>query len=369
MWATSDTRVPELPVLTASEFERSIAKEVARCQRRPSWFEFGVVSLRFNWQQQLAATHRLVRQIRERIRITDELGWWNDRLAILLPETDRDGVAVVANWVEEKGRDLGLTIATEIMMYPWDDSIGTKSSELWTDVDHAILPPSPTSPISAHSVENRSKGRLKSTPWVSRAKPIPFWKRLVDVVGAGLGMVVLAPVFPIMAWLIRRDSPGSAIYVQWREGFGGRPFRMYKFRTMRTDAEQMQDDLRHVNEQDGPAFKLADDPRVTRFGRWLRKTGLDELPQLWNVLRGEMSLVGPRPLPIHESERCTIWQRNRLTVTPGITCIWQVTGGRNVSFDDWMRMDLAYVKQRSLWLDLRLLWATLRMAIGRRASV
>jgi lipopolysaccharide/colanic/teichoic acid biosynthesis glycosyltransferase len=143
---------------------------------------------------------------------------------------------------------------------------------------------------------------------------------------------------------------------------------MYKFRTMCVDAEASKAELRQFSEQDGPAFKLTNDPRVTPLGHFLRKTCIDELPQLWNVLRGEMSLVGPRPLPVDESRKCQPWQRRRLAVKPGLTCIWQVEGGISVSFDQWMRMDLRYAAARTPASDAKLLWKTFTKVLLRRAS-
>jgi lipopolysaccharide/colanic/teichoic acid biosynthesis glycosyltransferase len=157
---------------------------------------------------------------------------------------------------------------------------------------------------------------------------------------------------------IKLTSQGPVLYSQEREGLGGRKFRLYKLRTMRIDADKLQAALRSYSEQDGPAFKMRDDPRATWIGRWLRATSMDELPQLWNVLRGEMSLVGPRPLPTSESVQCLPWQRRRLSVVPGMTCIWQIWGRNTVAFDEWMRMDLEYVHHRSLLCDLKLLAIT-----------
>ena len=151
-----------------------------------------------------------------------------------------------------------------------------------------------------------------------------------------------------------------------RAGLGGRPFTILKFRTMTADAEVQKAALRPLSERDGPAFKLSRDPRVTAVGRILRQTSIDELPQLWNVLRGEMSLVGPRPLPLDESDECARWQRHRLDVTPGLTCIWQVHGRSTVTFDEWMRMDMQYIESRSFWQDVKILAMTVPAVLLKR---
>jgi lipopolysaccharide/colanic/teichoic acid biosynthesis glycosyltransferase len=191
------------------------------------------------------------------------------------------------------------------------------------------------------------------------SRPLPAWKRLLDVACASLGLVLLAPLLGLVAICIKITSRGPILFVQQRSGLAGRPFPMLKFRTMVADAETKKADLLTRNEQDGPAFKLADDPRVTCVGRILRKLSIDELPQLWNVLRGEMSLVGPRPLPCEETAKCRGWERRRLDVTPGLTCIWQVHGRSTVRFRDWVRMDVQYIRTRTLTHDLKLLLRTI----------
>jgi lipopolysaccharide/colanic/teichoic acid biosynthesis glycosyltransferase len=186
----------------------------------------------------------------------------------------------------------------------------------------------------------------------------PTWKRAIDVLGAMVGLTLALPLLAAAGIAIKLSSRGPIFYSQLREGLGGRRFRIYKLRTMYQGAHEKQSELRELSVQDGPAFKLDNDPRTTWIGRWLRATSLDELPQFWNVLRGDMSLVGPRPLPVHESLQCAPWQRRRLSVVPGMTCIWQVTGRSRVSFDEWMRMDLQYVGRRSPLCDMGLLLAT-----------
>jgi lipopolysaccharide/colanic/teichoic acid biosynthesis glycosyltransferase len=195
----------------------------------------------------------------------------------------------------------------------------------------------------------------------------PLWKRLFDVVGAITGLIALSPLFLIVACAIKLGSPGPVFFVQRRTGLGGKDFPMYKFRTMVRDAEEKQSHLIQLNEQDGPAFKIGNDPRITPIGHWLRRLSVDELPQLLNVLRGEMSLVGPRPLPCSEARGCQSWQRRRLTVTPGMTCSWQVQDRTTlVPFNEWMRMDVQYAESRCLLLDLKLLAKTLLFVIGLR---
>jgi exopolysaccharide biosynthesis polyprenyl glycosylphosphotransferase len=185
-------------------------------------------------------------------------------------------------------------------------------------------------------------------------------KRGVDVALSALGLVVLAPILVMLALAVKLTSRGPMLFVHHRCGLGGRKFRFYKFRTMVQNAEARKRELEHLNEMKGPAFKMARDPRITRLGGVLRKTSLDELPQLWNVLRGDMSLVGPRPPTPDEVERYTPRQLQRLSVIPGITGLWQVSGRSNIDdFDRWVDLDLSYVKSWSLWLDLRILLKTI----------
>lgn len=184
-------------------------------------------------------------------------------------------------------------------------------------------------------------------------------KRLMDiVVSAGL-LVVLAPALAIIAWLVKASSKGPMFYACHWVGQGERPFTGYKFRTMVADAEAMEAELQDRNEMKGPAFKLTDDPRVTPLGRVLRKYSLDELPQLWSVLKGDLSLVGPRPPREHEFARFTDFQKQKLAVKPGITCLWQVEGRHRINdYDDWVERDLDYIKRWSLWLDIQILAKT-----------
>jgi lipopolysaccharide/colanic/teichoic acid biosynthesis glycosyltransferase len=188
------------------------------------------------------------------------------------------------------------------------------------------------------------------------------------VIGASLALLTFSPVMAIIAIAIKLTSPGPVIFKQKRAGLGGRPFEIYKFRSMTTDAEARKKELMALNEQDGPAFKIKFDPRITRIGKFIRITSLDELPQLWNVIRGEMSLVGPRPLPIDEAGAADQWQQRRLDVTPGLTCIWQIKGRSRVTFDEWCRMDISYIRRRNIAHDLSILFQTIPAVLLRRGA-
>lgn len=190
--------------------------------------------------------------------------------------------------------------------------------------------------------------------------PLPlFCKRVMDVTVAVLGLAAFAPFFPLVALAIKLDSPGPVFFKQWRCGLRGRRFLLYKLRTMVEGAEALKPQLSHLNVMDGPVFKAPNDPRITRVGRVLRRFSLDEVPQLWNVLKGDMSLVGPRPPLPEEVARYEPWQRRRLAMKPGLTCLWQVSGRTELSFAQWMALDLAYIDSWSLGLDLKILARTI----------
>ena len=193
-------------------------------------------------------------------------------------------------------------------------------------------------------------------------------KRAFDLAAAACGLILLLPLLPVIAILIKLDSPGPIIFTQRRVGKGGRVFTCYKFRSMVRDAESMRSKLSHLNEATGPAFKIRDDPRVTEVGGFLRRSSLDEIPQLVNVLCGQMSIVGPRPQIPAEVELYEPWQRRRLEVKPGITCLWQIAGRSHIGFDEWMRLDLEYLRRRSLGLDLWILLRTLPAVIARKGA-
>jgi lipopolysaccharide/colanic/teichoic acid biosynthesis glycosyltransferase len=296
--------------------------------------------------------HFLARVLQRRLRITDTAGvlpatfrGGHPRVGVLLPDTTKEGAWKVASDVcdcYKVGHDRP---NCGVVVYP-DDRTPPTEAERRGEKRVVVDAGEQLDALFAH--------------------PTPFVKRSFDVLGAALGLLVFSPLMAVLAAAVKFTSPGPVLFSQEREGHGGRRFRIYKFRSMRPDAHDHQPILRPYSEQDGPAFKMSNDPRTTWIGRLLRRTSLDELPQLWNVLVGDMSLVGPRPLPTAESMQCAPWQRQRLQVPPGLTCLWQVRGRSTVSFAEWMRMDLEYVRRRSFAYDLNLLLQTVPAVVFHR---
>ncbi|MFV1967312.1 MAG: sugar transferase [Pirellulaceae bacterium] len=330
-------------LLTVEQFRRVLERERSRADRTGT--TFGIVAIRLTTRGEA----RLASRITGRLRVTDVAGRLADRrLGILLADTPPEGARRFCDHLREHVAEdaRGETLEIELIFYP-----STLAADL---VDPANAPAS------------QEQLALTELPPVF-VQPLPVWKRLIDVVGASIGLLMLAPLLGAAALVVKLTSRGPVIFRQRRVGLGGRPFWIYKFRTMCIDAEQRKADLMARNEQDGPAFKIKNDPRVTPVGRFLRKSCIDELPQLVNVIKGDMTLVGPRPLPSDETAGCRQWERRRLDVTPGMTCIWQADG-RRVAFPDWMRMDIRYLRNRTFWQDVKLIWKTFLKVLFFRAS-
>ena len=375
-------------LLPEDDFEWFIERERSLADRGSR--QFSLLVVRFveptaDELEQLAAI------VMERLRTTDLIGRLKGgALGMLLADTLPDGAMVVAASVDNAVTKLGLRVESSIYVYPTVD-------------DDRPAPPGPRGGAASgngngsasgnghadgngHSDGNGKAGgnghaggpAPADVParapwpmhdlWTRMSVPLPLWKRTVDVVLSGLALVLLLPVFAVVAIAIRLDSPGSVFFKQKRVGRAAMPFKLYKFRSMVQDAERMQPELRPLNEQSGPVFKIRRDPRVTRVGKWLRRWSIDELPQLWNVLKGDISLVGPRSPTFEEVSEYERWQRRRLDIQGGITCIWQVSGRSEVGFREWMRMDMAYVSRRSFWLDLKLLVRTLVAVLTGRGA-
>ncbi len=282
------------------------------------------------------------RVLEGRLRTTDTPGQLSDgRIAVLLPDTSEEGAWKVATDISEifppgPGRP-----KCDVLGYPEKG----RRDELETPDEEVANSP-------------RTHGSQSSGEFFF-AQAIPLWKRSIDIVGSLVGMTASAPVLAFAGIVIRLTSQGPVFFTQEREGHGGKKFMMWKLRTMYVNAEEIKHRLQQHSQQDGPAFKMVADPRRTTVGKLLRWSSLDELPQFWNVFKGEMSLVGPRPLPTDESAACKNWQRRRLNAVPGMTCTWQVSARGTVRFEEWVRMDIRYAKQHSLFEDLKLLAATL----------
>jgi lipopolysaccharide/colanic/teichoic acid biosynthesis glycosyltransferase len=243
-------------------------------------------------------------------------------------------------------------------------------------VDHPM-----SAPLRATGGDGIADDVLRLAAGVDWLAPLPprahtaLWrftrgvKRALDIAVASLLAILLAPVLVVVAVLVVLGD-GLPVLYPWRVvGHRGRTFMGYKFRTMVRHADRLKADLLHRNEMSGPVFKIREDPRVTRVGRWLRRYSLDELPQLWSVLKGDMSLVGPRPMFPHEFGECTPAQRAKLALTPGMTCLWQVSGRSDISeFDEWVELDLAYIRDWSLWLDVVILARTARAVVSGRGA-
>lgn len=290
----------------------------------------------------------------KRIRVTDDAGMLRTgEIGVVLPETPAAGAwklaqAVLADLPKEIDPPM-----CQVFMHPTisDDDLAEAEQSCIEQTQFAGEPVPAAQPMATWFVQ-----------------PSPKWKRAVDIVGASVGLLLASPVMLVTAIAIKATSKGPIMFTQPRDTIGGRRFNIYKFRTMVVDAEEQKAALRKHSEQDGPAFKMKHDPRITPIGKFLRKSSIDELPQLFNVLLGDMSLVGPRPLPCDESAGCQPWQRRRLEVMPGLTCIWQVYGRSRVSFAEWIRMDLRYARSRSLIKDLLLIVRTVPAVVFRRGA-
>ncbi|MCG8450766.1 MAG: sugar transferase [Pirellulales bacterium] len=342
-------RVKYHPVLLLSEEELQFA---AKCERMRVDRNGSLLSLLLirlpEKQASEPGVEFLARVLEGRLRITDTPGLLADgRVAVLLPDTPADGAWKLATDISEVYPPGPGRPECEVLVYP------TKQ---------------PEEPFTDRAEEEVAGTRARDHAQQNGESPesdfffvkqFPVWKRGLDIGGALLGLLASLPVLMVAGVAIKLTSRGPAFFTQQREGLGGRQFKIWKLRTMCVDAEQQKHQLQAHSHQDGPAFKMRVDPRTTSVGRFLRWSSIDELPQFWNVLKGDMSLVGPRPLPTAESMACENWQRRRLSVKPGMTCTWQVSERGNVRFDDWVRMDLRYADGYSLWEDVRLLLVTL----------
>lgn len=330
----------------------------------------------------------LTRTLANRIRSIDEAGWLdNERIGVLLPYTKADGAWKLAGDVcRVVGVKASPPVCT-VYTYPlrefsdddndsdqgshervYPEQRPTEAGEAFSSAEHIAGDPSAFStelPRSYSECRGKNMDEVLSPLFLH---PLPMWKRAMDIVGATIAIIVFSPIMIAVVIAIKLTSKGPVVFRQQRAGLGGKPFTFYKFRSMVIDAEARKESLMKYNERRGPAFKMNNDPRVTRVGNFIRKWSLDELPQLFNVLRGELSLVGPRPLLIDEASQLNRWQDRRLYVTPGITCLWQVYARHDASFNRWARLDLRYIMRRSLLLDLKILIKTIPAVLLQKGA-
>ena len=348
-------------MLDQLSFSECLLKERVRCDRGgPDFclliFESTVASGTDQQIQEIGAI------LSEHLRITDELGRLEAGVVgALLTDTSVEGAWIVAKKVVEMLPDGNSPPLASVYSYPTESS--SQSMPEGEQDDNSPDPQTGSGTASDQVTEADAANNVKRQGSESLqrffAQPLTWYQRLRDILAASLGLIGLSPVLLLVGLVVKLTSRGPVLFRQQRTGLGGKPFTILKFRTMRVGAEAEKAALLSQSEQDGPAFKMKRDPRITSVGGFLRRTSLDELPQLWNVLCGDMTLVGPRPLPCEEIDSCSNWQRRRLDVTPGLTCTWQVSGRSMVSFSEWMRLDLDYIQRRSASGDLSLIVRTI----------
>ena len=390
-------------LLSPKAMELLLTKERMRCDRHNQFFSMIVIQLKHeSSKESRSQICLLAKLLHKRLRLTDEKGLLlKGGLGVMLPMTETHGARVVLNSIIRSATRNGLSFEAEVFTYSGresgsladdvaDPSQGSDSEIFFggeSSSEDAVVETSiPTHrnavsmTVSPHKMsrviraDDESQNRRGSTDLVTTStvatthicSEYPVWKRCMDISGALIGLAFALPFLLMAAIAIKLTSKGPIFFRQLRTGQFGNVFAMYKLRTMVVDAEELKGKLQQLNERDGPAFKMTNDPRVTRLGSVLRKTGLDELPQLWNVLVGDMAIVGPRPLPCNEDAKCKLWQSRRLDTKPGLTCIWQISKSRKISFSDWMRMDLRYADKRTIAGDVSLMFKTaLAVLLGR----
>ena len=372
--------IGDMGIHRPSAFKRILERECARADRTGSHLALvGFGAGNSNNSMQVQA--KLIALLKKRIRLTDELGWLVDnRIGLLLFNADAASTARFMHSLKNNGLDPIPNISYTIYLYPCGRPDGRdrgsglpkKPKLSRSQGPHPLRDQDSTIPNESRihrsmEIADDQQGSAIVAPTESDSiktllLKVPLWKRLLDIAGASSGLVIFAPLFIMVAIHIKLVSPGPVFFKQARIGYGGRNFRMWKFRTMHVGAEQnahrqLVNDLLEHN--DLPMNKLADDARIIPLGKLLRKCCIDELPQLINVFKGEMSLVGPRPDPVYAIDHYTDWYAARFDAMPGMTGLWQVSGKNQLSFQQMMRLDIAYARQRALWLDLKILLITI----------
>ena len=378
--------LPGRELLEQERFLELISKERERADRTHDELSLATIRLGSPRRGSDPGLHHALEMILRRVRRLDEVGWLRPgTLGLLLPATSPAGARKLVGDLRRNDTTGHLRHGRwEFYSYPEDwvegadeDGQGGGHGSSGNGRVHGtgLLPighdPSPPAlnrfSDSDPAASDRAARKVRPLADLLVA-PLPWWKRAIDILGSVLGLGLLSPLMLAAAAAVKLTSQGPVFYTSWRSGVRGRPFRFYKFRTMCVDADARREELLELNEASGPVFKITGDPRVTWIGRFLRKTSIDELPQLWNVLKGDMSLVGPRPPIPKETTFYTPWQRRRLEGKGGLTCIWQVSGRSNVDFEDWVRMDIHYLERRSFGKDLLILLETIPAVFSCRGA-
>lgn len=356
--------------LESGEFVRTLAREIVRSERSGAVVSLMVLQMDQALPEDLQG---LLDFLQERLRLSDEVGWLDEQnLGILLPATTGSKAQLLAESVAQAMGEASSRI-------PWHLLSSDQDPAVFAGMEDRRNPSSPPDEDDEGGGGSAPERGLPSRPVPVRSQveplsplflvPLARGKRALDVACSSLALILLSPLLALVALAVRLDSPGPVLFRQKRVGQGGRVFELLKFRTMVEDAEARLAALKSSNHRDGPAFKIENDPRITRVGRWIRGNAIDELPQLWNVLMGDMTLVGPRPPLPREVAHYESWQRARLRVVGGLTCIWQVDGRlRNVPFADWMRQDIRYGTRYSARRDFALIARTAWVVLTRRGD-
>jgi len=360
-------------ILNQKEFDAFIQRERNMVERHGSYFSLAVFNVNgiVHKPQDLK---KITSMFKERLRCTDIAGWLDQgQIGLMLPLTTRENAHLVAKDILKR-TDLDGKYSYEIHLYPVNisnhidsdnDARGSRKADSTRD-----------------SKSKSNQGNRSSAPKFDAQVPTdqkdnlpgaffshcPLWKRTMDILISSAAILLLSPILLAVTVAVKMSSHGPILFRQKRCGFGGKVFRMYKFRTMIIDAEDHKHKLLADNHRNGPVFKIENDPRLTRVGNFLRRWSLDELPQLFNVLLGDMSLVGPRPPIVEEVRQYKIWQQRRLAVKPGITCIWQVRSRDSKDFDHWVREDIEYIAERSFLTDLKILIFTIPAVLSGKGA-
>lgn len=376
-WDRLEDTPPPSPLLSKPELIRVFEAERVRTERTGSVFSLVVFTMGSKSEADLS---KAVGAIEKTVRLYDAIGSIGEQsLGVILPECIPKDALVFSDRVIERFGDLELGASVKVYSYPldWLDEDDDDEAQQVSSDPRTILPkgkphlkrPANTgsegSALRSVKAEANSQLRdlMRETPCEDLEPhfmvPLPAWRRAMDLmVSIPLLIILSLTLLPLLALLIKMDSKGNVLFKQPRVGQGGRHFTFFKFRSMYKDAEERRAALSSRNEQSGPVFKIKNDPRITRVGRWIRKLSIDELPQLWHVACGDMTLIGPRPPLPDEVANYEPWQRRRLDFVGGLTCLWQIEGRSNIGFEEWVRLDIKYIRNRTWLLDLLILLRT-----------